>query len=459
MITRPPAPEPPPAGPRPERGRAPVLAPIIALLGLVLIAGGSLWSATVLGVFDPAGTVSATPTPTALTTALPPTDPPRPTGVPGVTGVPGASATPVPTDEPTAAPTDTPEPTPPPTILITPPPNETAKITGTILFAKEGNIWAAREDGSYAPLSGKGTDSSPTWSRDGSRIYFVQTTEKSQDPPKTNCFGGSRNTFELTDIMSMNANGKDRTKIFQSLFPKSGGFWATTAIQPDISPDGKTIVLVSDLGVVPCGITDLNSVVLSTMTINGKNLKGLGVRTINDLGHNDPEWSPNGKSIAFTFDDKDGPIGAPKIGILTYGKKEPLLLKKGYANPSWSPDGRYIVCERTTGVGRDVVVIDPKNGAEVARLTRDGDSFAPVFSPNGNQIAYLHRVGLSIDLRVITLDTSNSLTMIADQPLTQDGHVDAESPPAWFIPEAERTLPVVTPAPEASTAPEVSPTE
>ena len=72
------------------------------------------------------------------------------------------------------------------------------------------------------------------------------------------------------------------------------------------------------------------------------------------------------------------------------------LLREGYANPSWSPDGRWIAAERTSGTGRDIVILDPESGAEVARLTNDGDSFAPTFSPNGNQIAFLRRKGLGV---------------------------------------------------------------
>ena len=43
-----------------------------------------------------------------------------------------------------------------------------------------------------------------------------------------------------------------------------------------------------------------------------------------------------------------------------------------------------------TESSRDIVVLDPRNWEEVARLTTDGQSFAPEWSPNGDQIAYLH---------------------------------------------------------------------
>ena len=40
----------------------------------------------------------------------------------------------------------------------------------------------------------------------------------------------------------MNADGSDRKRLFTSMFKSGKGYWSTVAIQPDISPDGKTIV-------------------------------------------------------------------------------------------------------------------------------------------------------------------------------------------------------------------------
>ena len=76
--------------------------------------------------------------------------------------------------------------------------------------------------------------------------------------------------------------------------------------------------------------------------------------------------------------------GAPRIGIYTIADRSLRLLRgNGYANPSWSPDGTRIAAERTSGRGRDVVILDAQRGGEVARLTDDGRSFAPAFAPDG----------------------------------------------------------------------------
>jgi Tol biopolymer transport system component len=141
----------------------------------------------------------------------------------------------------------------------------------------------------------------------------------------------------------------------------------------------------------------------------------------------------------------------PRIGIVKYpvkkGKPDLSPKDRPYADPDWSPDGRYLAAERVTPDKRDVVILDPQTWEQVARLTDDGRSFAPVWSPNGDQIAYLHIDGLKVDLRIMTLEQGpTGLTLKSDQAVTVDGDVDPESAPAWFIPEDQRT--VVHAAPE-----------
>jgi Tol biopolymer transport system component len=417
---------PTPTRPTPSRGRARTafIAPLIAIVGLLAITIGSVYGISLLAV------------------------PGAPDGA--ATTEPGASGGPI------STPHIGPNKTPNPTLIITPPPADRPTFTGTILFARAGDIWAANGSNLTA-LTNKGTDSAPAWSPDGSKIYFIQTTERTSDPP----WGGSHYTFEVPSIMSMNADGSKRTQIYNGIFKAGSGNWFSTILTPDVSPNGKTIAVVSDGQSVPnnANIQDFAPVVLYTLPAGGGKLQNMNVRNANGLGHNDPAWSPDGTSLAFTFNGKDGAIGAPTIGILTLATKKLTLLKKGYSNPSWSPDMRYIAAEQTVGGnGRDIVVLDPASGAEVAQLTNDGNSFNPAFSPNGDQIAYLKRNGLSVDLRVMTLDVTSGITLSSDKPITDDGALTADSAPAWFVPPDQLTTPPAGTSPGgASTAPAESP--
>ncbi len=98
------------------------------------------------------------------------------------------------------------------------------------------------------------------------------------------------------------------------------------------------------------------------------------------------------------------------------------------------------------------MILSAKSGAELARLTNDNDSFAPVWSPDGNQLAFLHRHNLGVDLEIMTLDiNAGGITLVDIKPVTEDGSIDP-SPPAWFIPPTDRT-PLPTPPSNAVVTP------
>ena len=191
---------------------------------------------------------------------------------------------------------------------------------------------------------------------------------------------------------------------------------------------------------------------LHTLSSKGGKLRKMGANSFGDLGDNDPAWSPDGRMIAFTHNRRQGDDGAPAITIHNRRTGKTKSLKAGYAHPSWSPDGEWLAAEMTTGTGRDIVILDAERGDERARLTTDGDSFAPVVSPDGDQVAYLHRDGLDIDLRLATLqvDDAGRISLVDDRPVTEDGSIDAGSSPSWFIPEAEQ-LPTRTTVARART--------
>jgi len=444
----------PPSPPR-RRSSPPLLAPLLALLGLVVVASGTVFAAQRLDLLSTA----AAPTATAGVTSDPnATDEPFGTYDPDITDDPNA------TDEPAPDETDAPTgPTPVPTAFVTPPPDEQASVVGTLLYGRGGDIWQVQgTTTSKLVESGEGDAIMPAWSPDGRLVYYIQrTVQRGKTPPWGK--GSARAdtvTHMATDVMSVRADGSDKRRRFQSMHRDGQGYWSTVAIQPDVLPDGRTLVLASDLGVVPAADFRIAGVVLSTMSTTGRGLRSLGVasRTNNygdSLGHNDPDVSPDGKRIAFTYADKGGGQGqgVPRIGIVKYPvkKAKPDLSPKrrAYADPDWSPDGRYLAAERVTADKRDVVILDPDTWEEVARLTTDGKGFAPVWSPNGDQIAYLHVDGLKVDVRIMTLARGTTgFTLLSDQAVTVDGAVDPESAPAWFIPVDQRTpLPTSAPRP------------
>jgi Tol biopolymer transport system component len=440
----------------------------VALLGLVIVAGGTVFGAQRLDLLGAAADSTATPAVTADPNA---TDEPFGTYDPNVTDDPNATDEPFPDD--TVPPTG---PTPVPTVFVTPAPNDQAVVTGTLLYGRGGDIWQVQGTSSSLLVeSGDGDALMPAWSPDGRTIYYVQRkVQRGKTPPwGKNTARADAVTHMATDIMSVRADGSNKKRRFASMHNEGQGVWSTVAVQPQVSADGRTLILVSDLGYVPTADFDFGPVLLATISTTGRNLKSMGVASAlgaynKPIGHNDPDLSPNGKRLAFTYNDRGGGQGQgrPRIGIVRYPvkKSKPDLSPQSrpYADPDWSPDGKYLAAERVTQDKRDIVILDPETRDEVARLTTDGKGFSPVWSPNGDQIAYLHVDGLKVDLRIMTLERgATGFTLVQDQAVTVDGDVDPESAPAWFIPQDQRVAqptpePASTETTETTTAPDAT---
>ena len=346
--------------------------------------------------------------------------------------------------------------TPDPIVPFTPP--QKPQVLGTILFVKAGNIWSVSGGDQLTQISHTGVDSSPDWSPNGSLIYFVQTDTRPGLMPcslmPAACSGESPYTLRYPVISSMRPDGTGRTAIASGLYAFGGGryHYFTWLLQPAISPNGTTFALIGDAP-NPLAADALH---LETMPVGGGTQTVLNVPEEYGMGHSDPAWSPDGGLIAFTYNHVDGALGMPRIGLYNVAShRTTFLTGYGFGQPAWSPDGKYIAAVQTSSKGRDVVVLDAATGDVLLHLTNDGTSFAPVWSPAGNQIAFLRASGLSIDLELATLTgTGHSFTLTRVEALTTDSQLDGTSKPAWFIPPAQ--MPVPSAAPGASGAPAAS---
>jgi Tol biopolymer transport system component len=218
--------------------------------------------------------------------------------------------------------------------------------------------------------------------------------------------------------------------------------------QPVLSPDGTTMALVTD-----APQPDESNVVLQFYDMADKRLRRAGVREVGVLGHQDPEWRPDGKYLIYTQNGRDGARGAPLIMRYDPSTKEARPLSGvGYMQGSYSPDNRYLAVTRTTALGTDVVILNASNGNELLRITDDDASWAPSWSPAGDAIAFLHIVGQTVDLRLAKLEGRGPAWTVAETvDLTQVSGLDAASRPDWFIPAA--LLPAAEPTGTASAAP------
>jgi TolB protein len=186
-----------------------------------------------------------------------------------------------------------------------------------------------------------GTNSSPAWSPDGSQIAFSSSMRG--DP----------------EIFVMSASGGNPRRL-------------TAFHGPDVSPvfnakTGAQIAWVS-------GKTKLPQI--SLMEADGTNPQQL-----TDGGFAvSPSWSPNGQFLAFAWTRHYGP-GAPgglDLYLMDIASRQWVQLTHGQGSndfPSWSPDGRHIVFERSGKIWTMLA-----DGTQAHALTSSGRDYQPNWS-------------------------------------------------------------------------------
>ena len=324
-----------------------------------------------------------------------------------------------------------------------------AAFEGSIVYAKGGNIWVQTDD-EVEQVTDDGGDSMPSWSADGEWIVFIRSKEAFGYWPVR----GRNGHYDIVvpDLMRVRADGSGEPESLATGFVKDGRLeWSAWMRQPVLSPDGKTIALVTD-----APTPGDSNVVLKFFNVESKKLRRADVRQSGVLGHQDPEWRPDGRVLLYVQNGRDGPRGAPVI--MRYDVREGTaraFSTPGYMQPAYSRDGRFVAATRTTTLGTDVVILDPRTGSELLRVTDDGSSFAPTWSPTGDAVAYLHIVGQTVDLRLVRLEGSPPAWTVGETvDLTEVSGLDAASRPDWFIPpELLPATPVPSVAPSASAPP------
>ena len=167
---------------------------------------------------------------------------------------------------------------------------------------------------------------------------------------------------------------------------------------------------------------------------NALELRGAPVPVLDRVAYS-PVWGSARVDIsaapgAGTLIYRSGGVGGSKLTTVQWldsaGKLQPLLAKPGaYTTPRLSPDGRRLALTVREGSNGDIWVYEPQRDT-MTRLTFNGSSQNPAWSPDGRYIAYEGNGGMF-------WTRSDGAAM--EQPLT---HSNSRQIPYSFTPDGSR---------------------
>lgn len=184
---------------------------------------------------------------------------------------------------------------------------------------------------------------------------------------------------------------------------------------PQWSPDGRRLAFATPSA-------DNDGLTIRIGDADGQNAQAL---TGDPPNKTQPAWSPDGTRIAFVATLTDEPEDAEVWVRNADGSGRPTrLTHNGVADfdPAWSPDGTRIVFQRYGRGEPDLWTMDPDGGTQ-RRLTSAGANHEPDWSPDGRRIAFWSTRHGDPEIFVMNADGS------AQVRLTQDPAADQS--PTW----------------------------
>ena len=178
--------------------------------------------------------------------------------------------------------------------------------------------------------------------------------------------------------------------------------------QPAFSPDGTRIAFRSERG--GGGIFVMGAT-------------GEAVRRLSDVGYN-PSWSPDGRFIVCAQETIEQPASrysnASALWVIDVSTGERRQVTAGDAvQPSWSPHGHRIAYWAADATGqRDLWTMPAQGGAPVAVTNDRFVDWSPIWSPDGRYLFFSSDRGGSMNLRRVPVDEATGLAKGDPEPVT-----------------------------------------
>jgi TolB protein len=190
----------------------------------------------------------------------------------------------------------------------------------------------------------------------------------------------------------MNSDGSNRVKM-----PVPLGFYA----QPTWAPGGDVTAFVKYM-VTPTDESEL-------WTIKRRKSQWTDLERISEFPPMRlyPSFSPDGTMLAYTQFRRDKVVDVvEEIGILVLGERKFKAITNANADsfkPVWSPDGKQIAYTSNKAGNYDIWILSLRDGKE-RRLTRHpGYDGEPTWSPKGDEIAFVSTRSGNKELWVVSV--------------------------------------------------------
>ena len=154
---------------------------------------------------------------------------------------------------------------------------------------------------------------------------------------------------------------------------------------PAVSPDGRIVAFTADQS--DCDVIELS--------LDGRSVKTVLATAASEYS---PVWDPAGHGFAYVTNRS----GSDEIWVYTQGTDRPVVTERDFPagltyyldGPVFSPDGQRIAFTRRVRGGTTSIWIAPAVGGPAVRLApSEVSQGSPTWSPDGNWIAYLSTSG------------------------------------------------------------------